>query len=187
MPIRFPQPPQPVVERLGRPRAAAARETPLPAQPVFTVALDELLAAGGAAAEESVSAPPTWRYSRFGAGGQAEVLELPAHAEPGAAAAGDDRFSPMIREALAIASEDPRVRDHEYEARLYRVPALSLLALWLHAAEVFDLFVPVGRQVGELEPNRVYDDGEFMSRVRAAAERMGALYDEADDADELGS
>jgi hypothetical protein len=188
MPIRFPQPPQPVLERLGRPRAAADEEAPLPAQPVFTVALDELLEAGGGApAAESVSAPPTWRYSRFGAGGQAEVLELPAHAGAGGVAAGDDRFSPMIREALAIASEDPRVRDHEYEARLYRVPALSVLALWLHADEVFDLFVPIGRQVGELEPNRVRDDGEFMSRLRAAAERTAALYDEADDADELGS
>jgi hypothetical protein len=67
------------------------------------------------------------------------------------------------------------------------VPALSLLALWLHADDAFDLFVPIGRPVGELEPNRVYDDGEFISRVRAAAERLSALYDEAGDADELGS
>jgi hypothetical protein len=189
MPIRFPEPPQPVVERLDLPPAAAAAgDVPLPAQPIFTVGLDELIeAGGGAAAEESVSAPPTWRYSRFDPSGQAEVLELPTQAEGGTLAAGNDRFSPMIREALAIASEDPRVRDHEYEARLYRVPALSLLALWLHADEVFDLFVPIARQVGELEPNRVYDDEEFMSRVRSAAERMSALYDEAEDADELGS
>jgi hypothetical protein len=188
MPIRFPQPPHPVVEGV-RERRAAAAAVPLPAQPIFTVGLDELLeAGGGAGAQESVSGPPTWRYSRFDAGGRAEVLELPE--EPGggtAAAVGDDRFGPMIREALAVADQDPRVREHEYEARLFRVPALSLLALWLHAAAVFDLFVPVGRPPPGLEPNRVYEDGEFMSAVRAAAEQVSAAYREADDSDELGS
>jgi hypothetical protein len=59
--------------------------------------------------------------------------------------------------------------------------------LWLHADDAPDLYVPVGRPVGELEPNRVYDDGGFMTRLRAEAERMGALYGEAGDADELGS
>jgi hypothetical protein len=180
MPIRFPEPP---------PEAApGADPVPVPPQPVFTVGLDDLLAPEpGAEAAESVSAPPTWRQSRFAPGGRAEVSEVGGEAEPGPVATGNDRFSPMIREALAIASEDPRVGDHDYEARLYRVPALSLLALWLHAESAFDLFVPIGRPVGELEPNRVYDDGEFMAGVRGAAERISALYDEADDADELGS
>src|SRR5919109_2953732 len=161
MPIRFPEPP---------PEAAAGTDpVPVPPQPVFTVGLAELLAAEtGPDAAETVSAPPTWRQSRFGPGGRAEVAEVRGEAEPAAVATGNDRFSPMIREALAIASQDPRVADHDYEARLYRVPALSLLALWLHADEAFDLFVPIGRPVGELEPNRLYDDAEFMSRVRAA-------------------
>jgi hypothetical protein len=187
MPIRFPDPPGPVVEGLGARRAAAA-EVPLPAQPIFTARLDELLEAGGGpSAEESVSAPPTWRYSRFDAGGQVEVLELPEEPGGGTAAAGDDRFGPSIREALAVADQDSRVREHDYEARLFRVPALSLLALWLHAAAGDDLFVPVGPPAAGLEPNRVYDDGEFMSAVRAAAEQVGAAYREADDSDELGS
>ena len=180
MPIRFPDPP---------PAAAVGSDpVPLPPQPVFTVGLDDLLAPEERPeAAESVSAAPTWRQSRFGSRGRPEASEVRGEAEPGAVATGNDRFSSLIREALAIAGEDTRVRDHEYEARLYRVPALNLLALWLHAAYAHDLFVPVGRPVGELEPNRVYDDGEFMSLLRAAAERMNALYDEADDADELGS
>jgi hypothetical protein len=188
MPIRFPEPPRPVLDaQQERPGAAAEAAVPLPAQPVFTVGLDELAAAGEAAAEESVSAAPTWRYSRFDRAGQPEVLELPEHGDAGAAAAGDDRFGPMIREALAVADQDPRVAEHDYEARLYRVPALSLLALWLHKGEALDLFVPVGPPPPGLEPNRVYDDAEFMPAVRAAAERVSAVYRDADDAGQLGS
>ena len=180
MPIRFPQPP---------PEAATGTDpVPVPPQPVFTVGLDELLAAeSGREAAETASEPPTWRRSRFGAGGQAEASEVRGEADAGAFSTGNDRFSPMIREALAVASEDSRTAGPDYEARLYRVPALSLLALWLHTGDTSDLFVPLGRPVGDLEPNRVYDDGEFMVGARAAAERITAHYDEADETDELGS
>ena len=180
MPIRFPEPPPAA--------ATGADPVPVPPQPVFTVGLDELLAAErGLDATESASAPPTWRRTRFAAGGRAEASEVGGEAGAGALATGNDRFSPMIREALAIASEDSRTGDRDFEARLYRVPALSLLALWLHAEGASDLFVPLGRPVGELQPNHVYDDGEFTASVRAAAERIAAQYDEADEADELGS
>jgi hypothetical protein len=192
MPIDFPQPPRPVREvQEERPTAAAPAApegaAPLPAQPVFTVGLDELTAAGEAAAEESVSAAPTWRSTRLNSEGQPEVLELPEEGDAGAVAAGDDRFGPMIRDALAAADQDARVGEHDYEARLFRVPALSLLALWLHTSESLDLFVPVGPAPPGLEPNLVYDDGEFMSAARAAAERVSAAYRDAVDADELGS
>ena len=204
MPISFPEPPRPVEEALEQSRArglpgilrrrgidlgGAPDEAPvLPAQPVFSVGLDELLEPGGGEeAEKSVSAPPSWRYSGFDAEGRPEVMELAQEATGGAVATGDDRFSAMIREALAAADQDPRVAEHGYEARLFRVPALSLLALWLHTGAASDLFVPLGRTVPELEPNRVYSDEEFMKEVRAAAERIGGHYAEAEDADELGS
>jgi hypothetical protein len=67
------------------------------------------------------------------------------------------------------------------------VPALSLLAVWLHTATALDLFVPIGRTPPELEPNRVYDDDEFMTELRQAAKRAGAAYEEAEAPDELGS
>jgi hypothetical protein len=188
VPIRFPQPPRPVLDaQEERPGAAPEAAVPLPAQPVFTIGLDELAAAGEAPAEERVSAAPTWRYSRFDPAGQPEVLELPEHGDAGAATAGDDRFGPMIREALAVADQDARVAEHDYEARLFRVPAMSLLALWLHTGEALDLFVPVGPPPTGLEPNRVYDDEEFMPAARAAAARVSAAYRDADDAGELGS
>ena len=202
MPIRFPDPPPPVAEAIEqqrspgrrgplrrlRQRGGAVERGPVPAQPVFTVGLEELLEEsreGGA--EERISGTPTWRYTRFGVGGEPEVLELGAPAAGAPVAAGDDRFSPAIREALAVADQDPRVRDHDYEARLLRVPALSLLALWLHSGSSLDLFVPVGRPAPGIERNRLYEDEEFMAAVRSAAEQARAVYEQADNPDELGS
>jgi hypothetical protein len=185
MPISFPQPPQHVAEQSADLTEGVAPV--MPAQPVFTVGLDELAAAGLGEAQESVTAPPTWRASRTGAAGEPEVLELGEDAEEGALAAGDDRFGPQIREALALAEQDPRARETDYEARLFRVPALNLLALWLHAHSSTDLFVPLGAAAPALEGGRVYDDGEFMAALRSAAAQLRSAYDEAENPDELGS
>src|SRR5688572_26580888 len=97
MPIRFPPPPE----------AAATAEGALPPQPVYTVGLDELGATG--LADETASTPPSWRVSRFDAAGRSEVVELPDAGTAQPVSAGDDRFGPLIREALAVAGEDDRV------------------------------------------------------------------------------
>lgn len=178
MAIRFPEPPGAITE-------GVAAEGALPAQQVFTVGLDDLRTAG--LAEESVSAEPSWRHSSFDPAGRSQVLEIPGEAAPAPAAPGDDRFGPMIREALAVAGEDPRVGERDYEARLFRVPALTLLALWLHSPTSVDLFVPVGPPPPGLERNRVYDDPDFTSAVSGAAEGTLDTYREADNPDELGS
>jgi len=156
-----------------------AAEPPLPAQPVFTVNLDELLAGGGL----PLTATPRWRVSRFEADGASKVMEVTGE---GAASVGDDRFSPLIREALGVAAGDQRVQRHDYEARLFRTPALSLLALWLHASGAEDLFVAVGRPPGGLDANRVYPEAAFMAAIRGAAERLAAAFREAEDPDRLG-
>jgi hypothetical protein len=185
MPISFPQPPQHVAEARG---LTEGMPPPMPAQPVFTVGLDDLVEAGGGEAQESITAPPTWRASGFDAGGAPEVLELPAEPEEaGGVATGDDRFGPAIQEALAVAEQDPRAREHDYEARLFRVPALSLLALWLHADAAPDLFVPVDPGALPLPPDQVYDDRGFMDEVRAAAGMLRSTYAESENPDELGS
>ena len=178
MAIRFPEPPGAITEGVAAPGA-------LPAQPVFTVGLDELRTAG--LAEESVTAEPSWRHSRFDPAGRSQILEVRGETAPGPAATGDDRFGPMIREALAVAGEDPRVAERDYEARLFRVPALTLLALWLHSPTSVDLFVPVGPPPPGLERNRVYEDPDFTSAVSGAAEGTLDTYREADNPDELGS
>jgi hypothetical protein len=153
---------------------------------VFTLGLDDVVAAGKA--EEGVRQAPSWRYSRFGPGHGPEVLELGGGEAPTPqVASGDDRFGPLIREALAAARQDPRTQEHPYEARLLRVPALSLLVLWLHAQSQADLFVPLGRTVPGLEPNHVYEDEQFMSAVRRRAAQTLERFRTAERPDELGS
>jgi hypothetical protein len=86
-----------------------------------------------------------------------------------------------------MARADPRVGERDYEARLFRVPALSLLALWLHADGAPDLFVALGRSEADVEQGRVYDHDEFLAAVRGAAEGRLSAYDDAERPDELGS
>jgi hypothetical protein len=175
MPIRFPAPPD----------AAPAAEGALPPQPVYTVGLDELGATG--VAGESAGGAPSWRVSRFDAAGRSEVVELREGAPGEPVSAGDDRFGPLIREALAVAGEDDRVEGQDYEARLYRVPALTLLALWLHSPVSVDLFVPIGPAPPGLERNRLYEDPDFTAAVNEAATSLRGTYDAAENTDELGS
>jgi hypothetical protein len=160
-------------------------EGALPPQPVYTVGLDDLEAVG--VAEDSVRAAPSWRVSRFDAAGRSEVVELRGHGTPAPVSAGDDRFGPMIREALAVAGEDQRVAAENYEARLFRVPALTLLALWLHSPASVDLFVTVGPAPPGLERNRVYDDPAFTAAVTGAAAGLRETYEAAENTDELGA
>ena len=175
MPIRFPDPPE----------TASAVEGALPPQPVYTVGLDELGATG--IAEESATAPPSWRVSRFDPAGRSEVVELGPGAAAAPVSAGDDRFGPLIRDALAVAGQDERVADGDYEARLFRVPALTLLALWLHSPASVDLFVPIGPPPPGLERNRLYEDPDFTAAVNDAAAGLREAYDAAENTDELGS
>jgi hypothetical protein len=190
MPIRFPDPPPEISAALGR---VGKRRWPLrgatlgereavPAHPIFTVGLEDLLRAP--VAEQAVMGPPSWRFARIDREGRGQVVELaPGGGDP-VVATGDDRFSAQIREALATAGTDPRLGAHEYESRLLRIPALSLLTLWLHAGDAIDLFVPTSRPAGF--EARVYDDQAFMAAVRTAAELVLAAFHEADQPDQLG-
>jgi hypothetical protein len=188
MPIEFPQPPERVAAEARPPRDVGAGEravggAPVPPQPIFTTGLADVLAADDV--ERSISGPKHWRVSTFESGGSPQVKEVPDDPGQRGTATGDDRFSPQIREALAIASQDPRVGEGRFEARLFRLPALSLMALWLHSATQ-SLFVPIGRPAG-LEADRVYDEASFLSALRASAERTLGAYRDAENPDELGS
>jgi len=199
VPIEFPQPPPGLAAEVRAPRRPLARlplrrararaeavgaATALPAQPVFTVGLQHLLDADGI--ERSIAGPAHWRITGFTAEGRPQVREVAEDPAQVGVATGDDRFSPLIREALAVAADDPRVSEATYEARLFRVPAISLLALWLHAV-TRNLFVVIGRPATGLEPNRVYDEDEFLVALQAAAERSLSTYREAERPEELGS
>jgi hypothetical protein len=199
MAIRFPEPPQAIAAAARdlpggegrvfglRPLDELGGATPPSAQPVFTAGLDAIVAGEGDV-ESVVNAPTSWRYaSELGGAPRAyELVTDRGAAQARATSVGDDRFTTAIRDALVGAQADPRVNAGDFEARLLRVPALKLLAVWLHAADTDDLFMPVVPTAVDATPGRLYDAGDFRSRLREAASRTLALYDQAERPDELG-
>ena len=199
MAIHFAQPPKDVVaaahdlpgavretldlRELGAPGGA----TPLAAQPVFSAGLEAIVESEGDV-ERVAKTPTSWRYASE-LGGAARVFELVTEGRAGRARAtrvGDDRFTAAIRIALSVAQDDPRVLADDFEARLLRVPALKLLAVWLHAIDTEDLFVPVAPTAVDAAPGELYDADDFRSRLHEAAFRTLSLYEEAEQPDELG-
>jgi hypothetical protein len=200
MPIHFPEPPEDVLRVAGLDHhgelggmsganlddiAATERVVPLPPQPVFTAGLDAMSTLDEP--RKAMGGQPNWRVTRWDETGQAAAIEVLG--EPSAdpvLSSGDDRFSDEIRAALRIATRDDRVAHRPYEARLLRVPGLSLLALWLHAREHPDLFVPF-QAVGDARPRQLYERDEFIGFLRDAANRQLEAFSEAERPDELGS
>jgi hypothetical protein len=193
--IHFPEPPQDVATAAAaheipgalQPRAGAGGAAPPAAQPVFTAGMDAIVEHAGNVGRVA-NAPTSWRYASE-VGGAPRVFEFAAKGTPGKAQTprvGDDRFTPAIRHALTTAQDDPRVRAHDFEARLLRVPALKLLAVWLHGAGTNDLFVPVARTTVDASPGELYDADDFRSRLHQAASRTLSLYEDAERPDELG-
>jgi hypothetical protein len=200
MAIHFPKPPSDVAAAAAHDVPDGERETldlrrhdelggapPLMAQPIFTAGLRALAASEGDV-EQVTEAPSSWRYaSELGGAPRAFefVTEVGAESEH-AARVGDDQFTPAIRQALAAAQDDPRVRADDFEARLLRVPALKLLAVWLHAAGAEDLFAPVAPTAVEAAPGELYSADDFRGRLREAASRVLSQYESAERPDELG-
>ena len=189
MAIHFPEPPPDVAAAAARdvpggalrPRDAGAAPA---AQPIFTAGLDAIVEHEGHVGRVA-TAPTSWRYASE-AGGTPRVFELPTSGRARTAREGDDRFTPAIRRALTAAQADPRVRAHDFEARLLRVPALKLLAIWLHADGTNDLFIPVAKTAVDASPGDVYDADDFRSRLHEAASRTLSHYAAAERPDELG-
>jgi hypothetical protein len=196
MPINAPQPPEVAVEavRKSMARRRGARPTPeetraLPAsisapQRVFTVGLDAL--AGPAAMEESARATG-WRFlveEDREPVAAAEVQDQIPAAEPAELTEGP--FVHSTVEALRAAEALEPVRDADFELRLLRVPALNLLALWLHTSEGDDLFMPLEPAPPPFEARRSYSEPEFAALVADQAQQALDLQREAERPGELG-
>lgn len=198
MAIHFPEPPRDVAVAALKSSPPGRRlplhllgelggVTSLAAQPVFTTGLNAIVDGDGDV-ERVAEAPTSWRYAAE-LGGASHAFELTTEGRPGkapVARVGDDRFTTAIRDALADAQGDPRVKADDFEARLLRVPALKLLAVWLHTIGTEDLFVPLGPTAVDAAPGRLYDANDFQSRLRDAASRTLLLYEQAERPDELG-
>lgn len=148
----------------GAPVAGAnPREAAQPV-PLFSVRLEN-------AADDQFmyhAQPTGWRYLIFGNGplAIADVREKVRGAPP--------VFSQLIRGALAermaqaveLAAHEYQDASESYEARVLEVPALPVVAFWLHG--VRDVFYPLllGPDVAKL---KVQEDTSFVAKVTALA------------------
>lgn len=153
--------------------------------PVFCVPLDAL--AGGKLLDAAKQA--SWRYLLVQ--GDAAIAEAELSAgRRGAKGAGakpleflgltHGPFAAATVEALGAAERLPRVAAADYELRLLKVPAVYLVALWLHGAKD-DILVPMGDPPGGLKKNRPYTEAAVIKALRKIAEqtkRFQGAYDE---------
>jgi hypothetical protein len=95
---------------------------------------------------------------------------------------------PFVQATASVIAEmegHPQFRDADYELRLLRVPALYLVALWLHG-EDGGYSVPLPPAPTPFEARRPYDIDVFMGHVREEARKMLDFYSRSDEPDLLG-
>jgi hypothetical protein len=79
-------------------------------------------------------------------------------------------------EALLVAEHAARDDERGLELRLLNVPALYLMSVWLvRSDDGSSVFVPIAPAPSGFEPNRLYREDEFASRLRALAEGVPDL------------
>lgn len=112
-----------------------------------------------------------WRYLvDVGAGpvAAAEIATTAQSTEPRFASLNQGPFVNATVEALPVAETGGG--QAEYSMRLLRIPALYVLAMWLHAEdEGEDAFVPLAPAPDPLESGHEYTWGELRERLLPAA------------------
>jgi HAMP domain-containing protein len=196
MPIETPQPPQDALEavrqsvarrepRRRRGRRGGAPPTSVSApQRVYTVGLEAL--ANSKTIEASARATG-WRFLVEEATepvAAAEVQDQTRAAVPAELTEGP--FVCSTADGLRAAETLAPVQESAFELRLLRVPALHLVALWLHATDRDDLFMPLEPAPPPFEARHSYPEPEFGELATSLARQTLELQREAERPDELG-
>jgi hypothetical protein len=166
------------------PEVPSAPATVSAPQRVYTVGLTAL--AGSDAIQESARATG-WRF--LVEEGREPVAAAEVQDQTRATVPAQLTEGPFVRstaEGLRTAEALGPVRDTDFELRLLRVPALNLLALWLHTSEREDLFVPLEPAPQPFEARRSYAEPEFAELAAGLASQALELQREAERPDELG-
>jgi hypothetical protein len=195
MPITFPKAPRGADARLVAHLAELARENKPPmaevrmeelshseAHPVYFVPLDALTEGKLLKAAKQTS----WRYLLVK--GSAAIAEAELSSGSRSAKTGKSRsldflsftrgpFASATVDALHAAERLPQVARADYELRLLNIPAVYLVALWLHAAKD-DILIPMGDPPAGLKRNEPYTEPAVIAAVRDSAERA-RRFDEA--------
>lgn len=98
-------------------------------------------------------------------------------ADPQTASMNYGPFARATVEAMLVAEKQPQVLTKDYLLRVLEVPALYVLALWLHR-EQENLYVPLSPAPDELDTRRLYDERELMEILRPMARRRLEQNDE---------
>jgi len=170
--------------RESRPPMASLRIEELShseAQPVYSVPLDALAQGKLLAAARQTG----WRYLLVKDNAAVAEAELPV-ARRGAKAAASRAssltltqgpFAGATVDALHAAERLSQVARADYELRLLNVPAVYLVALWLHRADD-DILIPMGNPPAGLKRNEPYREAAVIAALREPAGRT-MRFDEA--------
>ena len=79
-------------------------------------------------------------------------------------------FTSATVDGLHAAERLPQVEKADYELRLLKVPAVYLVALWLHGANE-DILVPLGQPPAGLKKNKPYTEASVIRALRPTVAR----------------
>ena len=192
MPITSRIPPRPAAAKLAAHLTHLLRESKAPPgmaaemhlekvshsepHPVFFVPLDALAQGKLLAAATQVS----WRYLLVQDDAAIAEAELSAGGRSGAKGARvkpldflgltHGPFTRATVDALHAAERLPKVASADYELRLLKIPAVYLMALWLHRADD-DILIPMGNPPGGLKKNRPYSEKAVIRALKGVVEQ----------------
>lgn len=138
---------------------------------VYHLGLDAVLSHRGVDAAEPVS----WRYvigDANDARGVAADVQL-RRSQHIFAGIQQGPFVQGFTDEIRRLSSDAALRAWDFEPRLLRVPAIYVVAIWLHEARSSgDLFIPLPPVNRALQAGHRYDRAEFESALERAATRI---------------
>jgi hypothetical protein len=144
--------------------------------PVYIATLDDLAAGKLLGAAKKTS----WRYLLVQGESAVGEAELSAGRIKGKDLAflglTHGPFSAATVEALRTAEDLPEVARADYELRLLKVPAVYLMALWLHRKGE-DILIPMGNPPGGLKENKPYSEAQVIAALRETALRTKEFQD----------
>jgi hypothetical protein len=140
---------------------------------VFNLGLDDLAKPGALA-----NAPMTaWRYLVEEAGAAVASAEVGVDAKGAVRGLDHVNEGPFVKATAAAqkaAAKLPQVRAGRVEARLVRIPALYVMALWLKDLDGDDdVVIPMAPAPPYLEANRPYTQQEFLKALAGPARERG--------------
>lgn len=107
---------------------------------------------------------------------------------PSGASINRGAFVESTVDGLRLAERHERVESERFGIRLLRVPALHVVALWLHTPEPkSDLFIPLAPAPAPLRADASYEAPQFESEVQRMAKLILSTHEAAARSHELGS